>query len=383
MIYLDYNSTAPYSSKVVHYLQNGVLNDWHNASSEHDLGHLLSGRIKNDRWAIADFLDCSTGKLFFTSGATESINSVLSSDNINSHGIQGVITSPLEHYATLACCNNLKEKGLEILHVKHDQFGNINLDDLESLCKKNKKFLVSLLFVNNETGVISPVKNIVKITHKYNSLVHIDAVQALGKYKFSLDDLDADFASFSGHKIGSFKGIGLIYINQFKKFKPFILGGGQERNIRAGTYNFSAIHSLKLAIEDIDFKKNKSIQALRDIFEKKFLEIDKSFKINGINAPRVSNTSNIYLGGQESREVMLKLAARGISISTGSACSSGSVKPSHVISSMGGGNQVAISSLRVSIGTKTSNDELNLLINTLEKITPVGGAKKELLTRRR
>ena len=365
---MDYNSTSPYSRKVLGYLQGDMAAEWGNASSEYEIGHRLSKGIRHARLRIADFLGCSTKKLFFTAGATESINSVLSPTNLKNHGIERVVTSPLEHHATLGCCKRLEESSIDISYIRNDGFGNIDLEDLENLCQKYPNSMVSLVFVNNETGVISPVKDIITIAHAFDCLVHLDGVQALGKCPFGLDDLDVDFASFSGHKIGSLKGVGLLYIKSLDNFKPFLLGGGQERNFRAGTYNFPAIHSLRLAIEDTDPGKNDEIKTKRDFFEKEFLSWDPSFEINGAGAPRVSNTSNIYLGGRSSMEIMLQLSARNVYVSTGSACNARNINPSHVITAMGGDPQIAASSLRVSLGSGTSDSEMSLLIGHLKEI---------------
>ena len=364
MIYLDYNSTAPYSNSVVDYLKGEMANDWGNASSDHEIGYRLSGKIKEDRQVIADFLDCSTGKLFFTSGGTESINTVLSERNIKNLKVESVITSRLEHHATLDCCKFLSEK-TKILNVDHDRFGNIHLDHLEKTCKENPSSLISLSYVNNETGVIAPAKEIIRIGRKYHCLIHFDSVQALGKEKFSLDDLDADFASFSGHKVGSLKGVGLLYVSDLQRFCPYMKGGGQERGHRAGTYNYAGIHSLRLAIEDIDF--NKSPGDLRNFFEEKFLEMDSSFQINAMDAPRVANTSNIYLGEINSSQVMLQLSSKGISVATGSACQSGNTRPSHVISEMVSEDHAA-SSLRISLGPSTSEHEIKQLLMAFEEM---------------
>ena len=372
MVYFDHNSTAPYSPKVIEYIQGDMVNQWGNASSEYEIGYHLSGVIKNNRHFIADFLGCSTQKLFFTAGATESINSVLSPVNLHSHRIKRVITSPMEHHATLNCCKRLEENNISISYIKNDESGNIDLNDLKALCEKYPNSVVSLCFVNNETGVISPAKEIIEIAHGFECVVHLDSVQALGKIPFSLDDLDVDFASFSGHKIGSFKGVGLLYVKSLVKFKPFIVGGEQERSFRAGTYNLPGIHSLKLAIEDIDLTKDNLVKKKRDSFETEFLKLNPSFEINGINAPRVSNTSNIHLCGHSSREIMLQLSSRGICVSTGSACSNHNVNPSHVIYSMRGKNTIADSSLRVSLGIQNSDSEMALLAKSLKKILGSG-----------
>jgi len=356
MIYLDYNATAPLSKSVEEYVKNQMVNDWANPSSEHDAGYILNQKIKKDRAVIAEFLGVSTKGLFFTSGATESINTVLSVDNLKKNGIDTIISSKLEHHATLHRLNYLEKHGFNIEYVGNSNQGIINFSELEEKLASNKgKCLASFLFVNNETGTITDVKRVVELCHDNDCLVHLDAVQALGKLQFDLDEIDPDFASFSGHKIGSFKGIGLLYCSDTKRISPYIYGGGQESGIRPGTSNYPAIHSFRLAIEDIDWEKNKEIEKLRDEFEKEFLALNPGFRINASDSPRVGNTSNIYLGGRDSREVLLKLSREKIYVSTGSACSSGSVEPSHVISEIFKNTIIARSSIRVSFG-ETSTD---------------------------
>ena len=362
MIYFDFNSTAPYSEKVAKYLRNEMDKDWLNASSEYQPSFELSSRIKSSRQIIADYLNCSTAKLIFNSGATESINTVLSAQNLSN--FKSIITSKLEHHATLESCN---ANNFPVHFVDNDSFGNINLQNLEELCANNRKSLVSLLFVNNETGVISPVDKIVEIAHKYECKVHIDAVQGLGKLEIDLEGLEVDFASFSGHKIGSLKGIGLLYVKNPNEFVPLIIGGGQERKLRAGTYNFAGIQSLSLAVQDISIDENDRIGELRESFERSFLEIDRNYRINGLDAPRVHNTSSIYLGGRPSHEALMQLSSKGILTSTGSACNSGSFKPSHVITSMES-KEIAQSTLRISFGTLNTESDVEFLLKSIKEL---------------
>lgn len=352
MIYLDYNATAPLSESVQEYVKNQMVNDWANPSSEHDAGYILNQKIKKDRAVIAEFLGVSTKGLFFTSGATESINTVLSVDTLKKNGIDTIISSRLEHHATLHRLKYLEKQGFKIEYVGNSNQGIIDFSELENKLASNKgKALASFLYVNNETGTITDVKKVVELCHENDCLVHLDAVQALGKLQFDLDDIDPDFASFSGHKIGALKGIGLLYCSDVKKVSPYIYGGGQESGIRPGTSNYPAIHSFRLAIDDVDWDKNVELEKLRDEFEKEYLALNSDFRINASDSPRVGNTSNIYLGGREAREVLLKLSREKIYVSTGSACSSGSIEPSHVIQELGFEKEVAKSSLRLSFGS--------------------------------
>lgn len=371
MIYLDYNATAPYSPRVEEYIKNQMVNDWANPSSEHDAGYILSNKIKADRQEIADFLGVSTRTLFFTSGATESTNTVLSIENLKRNNVKTLVSSKLEHHATLHCLEHLEKNGFKVLYISNDSNGKLNLDELETILKEEENCLVTLLFVNNEIGTINDISTISKLSRQHGSLIHIDAVQALGKHKFDLYDLDVDYASLSGHKIGAMKGIGLLYAEEPKKIAPLIHGGGQESALRPGTYNFPAIHSFRLAVEDIDFTKNQEIERLRDEFEKLILESIPGSSVNASDHPRVGNTSNIFLGdGIESRAVLLQLSRKKIYVSTGSACTAGAVEPSHVIQALGFGKERAAASLRFSFGDETVSrgaviDELKNIIQNL------------------
>ena len=255
---------------------------------------------------------------------------------------------------------------------------------------------MSLLSANNETGVITDISKASKIAGKYNCLVHVDAVQSLGKVPVDLEKWDVDFASFSGHKIGAMKGIGLLYAR--KPFAPLIYGGGQERGFRPGTYNYPAIQSFKLAVEDIDLEKQESVRQLRDYLESNLLgrsagrgmetsynaetqkiikqsEAENSlspFKVNCQKASRLPNTSSIYCGGMSNQAILLNLAQKGIEISAGSACNAGSPEPSHVMVqiafSMDQPKDYANSCIRISLSPSNRKEEVDILISSLKEI---------------
>jgi len=359
-MYLDFNATSPYSPRVAEYIKTQMLEDWANPSSEHDAGYRLKQRISDDRQVITEFLGCSTKQLYFTSGATESISTVLSPDTLDLNQIKTIITSNVEHHATLHRCEYLKKKGYEILYVDIKSSGQLDFEHLDKLCSENPKSLISLLWVNNETGVISDVQKIVEYSKKNDCKVHLDSVQALGKLPIDLDSIEIDFASFSGHKMGSLKGIGMLYAKNSKMIFPLVHGGGQESGVRPGTSNYPAIHSIRLAIEDVEWNKIEETRIFRDQFEKELLEKCPSFKVNGMESTRVGNTTNIYLGGTSSRAALLQLSREKIFVSTGSACSSGSIEPSHVITGMGFDKDYANSCMRLSLSSldKKMKDEL-------------------------
>lgn len=367
MIYLDYNATAPYSDSVKDYIQNHMVNDWANPSSEHDLGYDLARKVKTVRGNIAEFLGVSSKSLIFTGSATESINTVLSPETLDALDVKTIVTSKLEHHATLDRVKWLEGKGYAVRYIENDQQGKLDLESLERILNENEKCFISVLYVNNEIGTINPIKEISKIAWKYTVPIHIDAVQALGKIDFDLESLGVYFASFAGHKIGAMKGVGLLFSNILPKLRPLMNGGGQERGLRPGTINYPAIKSFELAISDIDFEKMKEVEALRDNFEKKFLEIPNT-AINGIDSPRVGNTSNIYLGGMDAGALMLQLGRKGVMVSTGSACSSGSFEPSHVIKALGFDKDYAKSCLRISLGSSIRNGDIEQLMKLMTQI---------------
>lgn len=408
LIYFDHNSTVPYSPSVRKYLEQGILDDWHNPSSIYPQAQMLDQKISKCRKFIADHLNCSPKHLFWTSGATESINTILSRETLRLNRLSTFITSRLEHHASIKKINYLStcpftqqkvdnKSSIRSYWIRNNTQGEIDLEDLDKTCSKHPYSLLSFLSANNETGVITDIQAISKIARRYNCLVHVDAVQSLGKMPVDLEKWDVDFASFSGHKIGAMKGVGLLYAR--KPFAPLMYGGGQERGLRPGTYNYPAIQSFKLAVQDIDLSKNGYVEKLRDYFESNlclapsgcFEETDydtdslnqqiirqnqeqtslSSFKVNCKKAHRLSNTSNIYCGDISNQVVMLSLARKGICVSAGSACNAGFPEPSHVITqlaqSMGEPfpKDYARSCIRVSLSPSNTSQELDFLIKAL------------------
>ena len=395
MIYFDYNSTAPYSTSVRRYFEQGILEDWYNPASAYPHAQILHQKIRECKKTIADHLNCSPKHLFFTSGGTESINTVLSLETLKINQLSTFITSHLEHHATIKKIDYLSDyQNIRPYWVQNNEQGEIHLSDLEEHCLKHPYSLVSLLSANNETGVITDIQEVSKIAKKYNCLIHIDAVQSLGKTPIDLEKWNVDFASFSGHKIGAMKGIGLLYAK--KPFAPLMYGGGQERSLRPGTHNFPAIQSFKLAVQDIDLNKQKYVKDLRDYFEKTLLgnfycemqssDIEEqhttndkkttmlltSFNVNCKQASRLPNTSNIYCNSISNQAVLNYLAQKGIYASTGSACNTGSPEPSHVITMLNidgfPNKDYARSCIRISLSPSNTKQEIDFLIQSLKEL---------------
>ena len=375
MIYFDHNSTAPYSVSVKKYLAQDAVKDWHNASAEYPKAQMLEQKIKECRQFIAEHLNCFAKHLFFTSCGTESINTILSSDTLRINNLKTIISSHLEHHATIKKLDYLNDfQNVQSKLLKNNENGEIDLDDLEKLCSNNPRSLISLLSSNNETGVITNIKQVSKTAKKYHCLVHVDAVQSLGKEKVNLEDWGVDFASFSGHKIGAMKGVGLLYAK--KPFAPLMHGGGQEKSLRPGTYNFPSIYSFKLAVQDIDLKKQQYVKELRDYFESQLMSLKKSqtnsFKINCQETHRLPNTSNVYCGGLSNQAVLLYLSKKNIYVSAGSACNAGSPETSHVITMLNIGgrpnNDYAKSCIRISFAPSNSKQEVDFLLQSLKEM---------------
>lgn len=376
MIYFDHNSTTPYSPSVGKYIKRSILEDWYNPSSVYPSAQILHQRIRESREFIANHLNCSPKYLFFTSGGTESINTILSVETLRLNQLSTYITSHLEHHATIKKINFLSDySNTQIRWISNNEEGEINFDNLETTCSKHPHSLLSFLSANNETGVITNIRAISKIARKYNCLIHVDAVQSLGKTSIDLEKWDVDFASFSGHKIGAMKGIGSLYAR--KPFAPLMYGGEQERGLRPGTHNYPAIQSFKLAVQDIDLNKQNYVKKLRDYFEQTLSSVSNisTFKVNCNKANRLPNTSNIYCGGISNQTIILALAQKGIYISEGSACNAGSPEPSHVITNLNvdgfsSHKDYARSCIRVSLSPSNTKEEIDSLIKSLTELVP-------------
>ncbi len=363
MIYLDYNATAPYSPSVKCFISEQMSEMWANPSSEYPISVELSEKISQVRNSLAEYLNCSSKSLVFTSGATESINTVLSLETLKKLGVETIISSLMEHHATLDRLKFLKANGIDVSFISNDINGNLNLSEFQNLV--GPKTLSSFLFANNETGVINPIQEMTKISHQAGGLFHTDAVQGFGKIKIDLEALDVDFASFSGHKIGSLKGIGFHFARDIRKIHPLLQGGSQERGLRPGTINFAGIWTLGLALSDLSINDIEKVIELKNNLEKSLVE-QFGFKINCFETNRLPNTVSVRMPGKVAREVLFSLARLGICVSTGSACTSGSFEPSHVMKSLGFDRETAGSCLRISLGPLNSNEDIEILINKLK-----------------
>ena len=364
MIYFDHNSTSPYSESVRQFLRNESEDFWANPSASYRIGQGLSNRIQEAKKFFAEYFGCKAGSIIFTSGATESINTVLSLHNLKKHGIRTVVSSPLEHSSTLDCLRFLKASGIEVRFIGNDSSGRLNLDELESF-SSDEKALFTFMHVNNELGTINPVAEISHIAQKKGHLLHVDGVQALGKLR---DDIcsKVDFASFSGHKIGSLKGVGILYVKEPGVLSPLLFGGGQENGHRSGTSNFTGIMSFELALRDSMKWDLANIEALRNHLESELMKA--GVRINCLDARRICNTSSMIITGINNRTLTKELSDNDVFISLGSACTSACPEPSHVLKGIGLDHKDGMSSVRVSLGNTSTLHEVQFFVDKIRSI---------------
>ncbi len=366
-LYFDYNATTPCAKEVIESMLPHFYENFGNpSSSHHPYGWLAKSSVEDSSLSIAKNLDVSPSSLIYTSGATESINMVLKgvARKMRSKG-NHIITTKVAHKAVLDTCAFLEEDGFEISYLDVDSEGLISLETLNQTLRSDT-ILVSILYANNETGIIQPLDEISKLTHQNGSLLFSDTTQALGKVAIThVLDL-VDFACFSGHKVYGPKGIGLVYIKDNENgdsLPSFIQGGGQQKKQRGGTINTPLIVGLAKAIElackNLS-EETRRLNNLRDALEGGLLEIELAVS-NSTKLRRLPNTINISFSYVDGANLLTALS-RQIAVSNGSACNSSSVEPSHVLTAMGVERSLAFASLRLSIGRFTTEEDINKAI---------------------
>jgi len=348
---------------------------WANPSSAYRAAAGVARVIRHSRDTIATSLNATGEGVVFTSGATESINSAIHSARLRSPEKKHILTSSVEHSATLAYCDFLERfHGYEVTRLPVDSAGQIDLRELGGAIRPDTA-LVALIWANNETGVIWPMEEIAAICRDKSVLLHVDAVQAVGKIPVDFKELGADFLSFSGHNIGSPKGIGGLLLAEPEKFHPLLYGGTQEHGLRGGTENTAQIVGLAKAIEISTAKEAfdqwKAVSVLRDQFEVCVRSELNGATIHGEVGKRLPNTTSVYLPGIDADAAVTFLDQKGICVSSGSACMESAIAPSHVIYAMTGSHDVASETLRISLGRNSTKDELDLLLSEMVNLTVV------------
>jgi len=378
IIYLDNNATTQIDKRVLEVMMPFLTDNFANANSTHQFGVVADEAVKLARQQVADLIGAETNEVIFTSGATEAINLSIKgiAENYSSRG-KHIITVATEHSAVLDTCKYLESKGFEITYLPVKPDGLIDLDLLK-ISLREDTILVSVMYVNNETGVIQPLKEISKIVHESGIIFMSDCTQAVGKIPVKVDDLGIDIMCFSGHKIHAPKGIGILYIRQKNghvKISPLFHGGGHERGHRSGTLNVPGIVAIGKACELTQkemIKNSEYILKLRNLLESELLKIPNSF-VNGNINDRLYNVTNICFENADSEAIIIGLSNPEedfplIAVSNGSACTSKSIEPSHVLVAMGLSETLAFNSLRFSFSKHNTEKELRFVIDNVSKI---------------
>lgn len=369
--YFDNNATTKVDDEVLKEMIPYFKEYYGNASSIYKLGQKSKNKIEEVREKISSILKCNLNEIYFTSGGSESNNLALKGImSANKSKGKHLITSMIEHPSILNTCKSLENEGYEVTYLNVDDKGVVNLNELENSIREDT-VLVSIMFTNNEIGTIEPIKEIAAICKSKGVIFHTDAVQAIGNIRIDLSELNIDSLSLSSHKFYGPKGVGVLYIKNGVRFNSLIDGGHQEMNKRAGTENVPAIVGMGKAIElifsNLD-EKNDYVKSLRDYFESEIKKVLPNIKINGDLNNRLPGTSNITIKGISSDTVVISLDMKDICISSGSACTSGSIEPSHVLEAIGLKKEDAKSSIRISIGKYNTKEEIDYLIKTLSEV---------------
>lgn len=372
-IYFDHASTTPLDQEVLDVMLPFLKSNFGNASSVHWFGQVAAVAVENARRQTADFLGCRPNEIYFTSGATESNNLVIR--GLPQKG-QHIIVSQIEHPSILEPAKLVERQGIEVTYLPVDQRGLISSADLKSAIKDNT-VLVSVMYVNNEIGTIQPITEISQLlqesneTREHKIFFHTDAVQAANYCDLKVDNLGVDLLSLSAHKIYGPKGIGLLYRKSTVALEPLIAGGGQEYGLRSGTLNVSGIVGFGKAIEMAEQAKAeeaRKISELRDYLISAVLKKIPTAKINGDLIKRVANNANFSFPGSEGETILMLLDQCGLAVSSGSACSSGSLDPSHVLLALGLDNETAKASVRITLGRTNDKKQIDKLVKELIKV---------------
>lgn len=373
LIYLDNAATTQISDEVLDAMLPWLKDGFGNASSIYSLGRKSAVALAKARADCAAALGCEPREIFFTSGGSESDNWAIKSTAkmMSQKGKKHIITSAFEHHAVLHCLESLEKDGFEVTYLPVYDNGIVRAEDVSAAIREDTA-LVTIMYANNEIGTIQPIPEIGEICRERGVYFHTDAVQAVGNVPINVKEQNIDMLSLSGHKIHAMKGVGLLYVNKKIHLSPFIEGGAQESGRRAGTENIAGIvglsAALKKAIENVKAKQ-QLLTPFSDKIISAFSKIE-SARLNGERDPkkRLCGTVNFSFVGVEGESLLLQLDLRGIAASSGSACTSGSLDPSHVLLSLGLPHEVAHGSLRVSMSEYTTEAEVDELIRTVPEI---------------
>lgn len=370
-VYLDHSATTPVRREVAEQVVQFMIMKYGNPSSVHSFGREAKMALDQAREQVAWAINAAPQSIVFTSGGTEA-------DNLAVTGVaqayqdkgRHIITSSIEHHAVLDSCQRLEKEGFQVTYLPVDNKGFVSLEDVKNAINDGT-ILISIMHANNEMGTIQPIEEIGSLARERGIIFHSDCVQSLGKIPVDVEALKVDIISGSGHKIYAPKGTGFIYIRPGTRIKPLVYGGGQERNYRPGTENLPGIVglglALELAVKDIP-KETPRISKLRDMLIEGLQKQITDIKLNGDLTNRVPNNVNISIQGVEGESLLLALDMKGIGASSGSACSAGSINPSHVLLAMGLPPEHAQTSIRMTLGRDNTPEDIEYVLDTLPSI---------------
>ncbi len=371
MIYLDNAATTPARPEVVEAMMPYFTENYGNPSTVYGLGQASKEAINNARRIIADAIGAKENEIYFTAGGSESDNWAIkaTAEAYQSKG-KHIITTKIEHHAVLYTCEWLEKQGYEVTYLDVDENGLISLEQLEKSIRPDT-ILISIMFANNEIGTIEPIKEIGEIARRHKVLFHTDAVQAFTQVDINVDDMNIDMLSASGHKFNGPKGIGFLYIRKGVKIKNFIHGGAQERNRRAGTENVPGIVGLgkacEIAMSNMKERTKKEIELRDHLIDRIIKEVPYS-RLNGHPSKRLPNNVNICFRFIEGESLLLWLDQAGICASSGSACTSGSLDPSHVLLAIGLPHEIAHGSLRLTLSEDITLEQIDYTADKVKEI---------------
>jgi cysteine desulfurase len=383
-IYFDHNATTPLDRSVVEVMTTVLIQDFGNASSVHYFGQQAKARLDEARSAVAGLIGGEPSEIVFTSGGTEADNFALrgAAEALESTGRKHLIASAIEHEAVLVTLKALARRGWRVTLVPVDQTGIVDSEALSQVLSDDTA-LVSVMHANNELGTIQPIAELARRTHARGAIFHTDAVQSAAKIPVDVKTLGVDLLSLSAHKFNGPKGAGALWIKRGTRIQAILTGGKHERTRRAGTENVPGIAGLgqasRLAADKLRTESAR-LAALRDRLERGVLENVPGTAVNGARDPRVPNTTNISFDGIEAESLLIALDLEGIAVSTGSACSSGTLEPSHVLRAMGLPTHRTQNSIRISLGQGNTEQEVERFLSTIpgvvQKLRMVTGRRK-------
>ncbi len=370
-IYFDHNATTPIAPEVLAAMLTYLTEEYGNASSIHAFGQNARGAVEQARSSVAALVGARAAEIMFTSGGTESNNHAILGAVAAAPGkAKHVITTAIEHVAVLDPCRALAKSGIDLTVLPVDRDGLVNLEDLRAAIRP-ETVLITLMLANNEIGTIEPIEEIGKIAAEKGIVFHTDAVQAAGKIPIDVEKLGVDLLSISAHKFCGPKGVGALYIRKGTPLGPLMYGGHSERDRRPGTEDVAAIAGMGKAAEFAlagMHKDGERIRGLRDRLERGLLDRVPHSWVNGARAPRVPNTANLTFPFIEGESMVIALDLKGIACSTGAACSSGALEPSHVLIALGLAPEDARATLRLSLGHQTTEDEIDFALETIPPV---------------